>query len=349
MSRYAEVHKIANLRGPGDARPTALQIIADEDLTGKLTDKTFLITGVSSGLGIETLRALHTTGAHVYGTVRNLPAGEIVVSQILSEQQPGGGKISLIEMSLDSFASIRKAAQEFLSKSGGKLNAIIANAGVMACPFSLTVDGHESQFGINHLGHFLLFQLLKDALLFSATHAYPSRYISVTSIAHKFSSVDFSDLNYTTREYEAWAAYGQSKTANIWMANHANRLFSRKYLYAMSVHPGGIVEGSHLSRHIPKEQFEAMFEDEETRRTFKSAAQGAATQVWAAVGAEWKGRGGRYLASLAVQKSREVRAKEEGVFEFANEGYASWAYDREGEEALWKVGLEMVGLGELEQ
>jgi hypothetical protein len=76
MSRYAEVHKPANLRGPGDARPTALQIIDDEGLRGKLSDKVFLVTGVSSGIGIETLKALHATGAHIYGTVRNMPKGQ---------------------------------------------------------------------------------------------------------------------------------------------------------------------------------------------------------------------------------------------------------------------------------
>lgn len=145
MSRYAEAHKVANLGGAGDARPTALQVIEDEGLIGNLSDKVFLITGVSSGLGIETLRALHTTGAHVYGTVRNLPKGQAVVDQILSEKHTGGGKISLIEMSLDSLASVRSGAADFLKKSNGQLNVLIGNAGIMACPYGLTADGFDIQ------------------------------------------------------------------------------------------------------------------------------------------------------------------------------------------------------------
>jgi NAD(P)-dependent dehydrogenase (short-subunit alcohol dehydrogenase family) len=114
MSRYSESHKLANLRGAGDARPTALQVVDDEGLTGQLSDKVFLVTGVSSGIGIDTLRALHTTGAHVYGTVRNMPKGQKVVDQILSEKHEGGGKIDLIDMELGSFESVRKGAQDFL-------------------------------------------------------------------------------------------------------------------------------------------------------------------------------------------------------------------------------------------
>lgn len=120
MSRYAEAHKVVNLRGAGDARPTALQVIKDEGLTGKLANKVFLITGVSSGIGIETLRALHTTGAHIYGTVRSLSKGQKVVNTILAEAHPSGGKITLIEMSLDSFASVRSGAADFLQKSNNK-------------------------------------------------------------------------------------------------------------------------------------------------------------------------------------------------------------------------------------
>jgi NAD(P)-dependent dehydrogenase (short-subunit alcohol dehydrogenase family) len=149
MSRYAEVHKIGNLRGAGDARPTALQIIEDEGLSGRLSDKTFLVTGVSSGIGIDTLRALHATGAHVYGTVRSLEKGQKVVDQILSEKREGGGKIDLVELELDSFESVKKGAEDFLARSGGRLNALIANAGIMATPEGRTKDGWELQVSIN--------------------------------------------------------------------------------------------------------------------------------------------------------------------------------------------------------
>tara|TARA_R110002003_G_scaffold1364_3_gene22918 strand:- start:6676 stop:7722 length:1047 start_codon:yes stop_codon:yes gene_type:complete len=344
MSRYAEAHKIANLHGPGDARPTALKVIEDEGLQGKLSDKVFLITGVSSGIGIETMRALHTTGAHVYGTVRNLPEGQKVVEQILSEKHEFSGKIDLIEMELDSLASVRKGAQDFLSKSGGKLNVLIGNAGTMATPYGLTKDGFEVQFATNHLAHFLLFQLLKDSLLASATPAFPSRYVSVTSVAHTFGTVNFADYNFSNGTYDPWKAYGQSKTANIWLANGIERRYAARHLHATSVHPGSIVEGSTLGRHLSEETKKALTGDADTQRTFKDSAQGAATQVFAAVGEEWKDKGGRYLSGLTEQKSHEERAGEEGMFPNANEGYAEWAYDEEAEERLWRESLGMVGL-----
>lgn len=346
MSRYADAHRIANLRGPGDARPTALHVIKDEELLGKLGDKVFLITGVSSGIGIETLRALHATGAHVFGTARNMSKGQEVVDQILGEKHQGGGKIDLFEMHLDDFSSVRKGATYFLEKSGGKLNSLVANAGVMATPFGKTVDGFEQQFATNHLSHFLLFNLLKHALLASATPEYPSRYVSVTSMAHMWGTVHVGDYNYDNTGYTPFDGYGQSKTANIWFANAIERKYGTQDLHATSVHPGGILEGSALSRHMSKEVFEAMELDDKTKNTFKTPSQGAATQVYAAVGKEWAHKGGRYLAGLVEQKSKEETAKVEDMFDTANEGYAPWVYDEEGEERLWKDSLEMIGLKE---
>jgi len=151
MSRYMESYRRPNLAGPGDARPTALQVIEDEGRTGALASKVFLVTGVSSGIGIETLRALHATGAHVIGTVRDLEKGQKVVDEVLAEQKHG--KITLVPMDLSSFASVRAGAAEILSLSGGRLNVLIANAGIMAVPLIHTADGYESQFATNHLGH----------------------------------------------------------------------------------------------------------------------------------------------------------------------------------------------------
>jgi NAD(P)-dependent dehydrogenase (short-subunit alcohol dehydrogenase family) len=343
MSRYAESHKIANLGGAGDARPTALDIIKDENLIGRLSDKVILITGISSGIGVDTLRALHTTGAHIYGTVRNMSKAQPVVDQILSEKHEGGGKIDLIEMDLSSFASVRSGAQSFLSKSPNHLNLLIGNAGIMACPHSTTVDGYECQFATNHLGHFLLFQLLKPALLASATPEYPSRYVSVSSLAHNLAKVNIDDVNFEKSEYDPWQAYGRSKTANIWFANAIERHYASSHLHATSVHPGGIVSTG-LSVHVSEDTKQAMFGDEATLRTFKSSEQGAATTVYAAVSEEWKSKGGRYLSSCMEQKSREERKSEEGMYENANEGYAEWAYDKEGEEKLCRESVRMVGI-----
>ncbi|CAO2653165.1 Nn.00g025760.m01.CDS01 [Neocucurbitaria sp. VM-36] len=155
-----QIHKIPKLCGPGDARPTALLIIEDEGLTDKLSGKVFLVTGVSSGLGIDTLRALYIPGADVYGTIRNFAK---------DHKWESGGKITLIEIELDSFESVRKAANDFLTESHGRLNVLVGNAGVMARPYGLTKDGLEIQFGTDPLGHLLLFHLLLSTLLSSAT------------------------------------------------------------------------------------------------------------------------------------------------------------------------------------
>lgn len=345
MSRYTEVHKIFNLRGPGDARPTALQIVKDEGIVGKLSDKTFLVTGVSAGLGIETLRGLHATGAHIYGTVRNFQKGQKVVDKILGEKIEGGGKIDLVQLELDSFDSIKKAVQDFLFRSGGRLNILVANAGVICAEKSVTKEGFEQQWGTNHLGHFLLFQLLKDALLASGTPEYPSRYVSVSSYGHSFSTVDFDDVNWGKEAYKPWIAYGRTKTANIWMANSIERRFGVHHLHATSVHPGTTLEDSELARNLSKGEMIAKgANDPELMRTFKSAAQGAATQVFAATSKEWANKGGRYLSNCVEQVSFDERLKEGDGFLFSDYGYAPWAYNEENEERLWKESLEMVGL-----
>jgi NAD(P)-dependent dehydrogenase (short-subunit alcohol dehydrogenase family) len=345
MSRYTEVHKVPNLRGVGDARPTALQIIEDEGLFGRLPDKTFLVTGVSSGLGIDTLRALHATGAHVYGTVRNMQKGQRVVDQILGEKREGGGKIDLVELELDSFESIKKGAQDFLFRSGRKLNAVVANAGVMTSQRTMTKDGFELAWGTNHLGHFLLFQLLKDALLASATPEYPSRYVSVSSLGHTISTVNFDDFNWEKTTYRSWPAYGRTKTANIWMANLIERRFGAQHLHATSVHPGVIIEDSNFSQNLSEQDKAALsVQDPSLQRRLKSAPQGAATQVFAAVGKEWANKGGKYLSNCVEQVSMDERAKQDGEFLFADDGYASWAYNEENEERLWRESLKMVGL-----
>ncbi|KAM0490434.1 hypothetical protein ACHAP8_011593 [Fusarium lateritium] len=157
MSRYTASH--ANPQGPGDARPTALQIIEDEGLIGKLTGKVALVTGVNSGIGVETARALYAAGATLYAVdkVKNGPG--------LKSDAPVYG----IELRLDSLTSVRAAAKAFYEKSEEKLNLLILNVGVMATLEGRTEDGFETQFGTNYLGHFLLFQLLKPDLLAAST------------------------------------------------------------------------------------------------------------------------------------------------------------------------------------
>ncbi|KAH8817150.1 hypothetical protein F5884DRAFT_778560 [Xylogone sp. PMI_703] len=239
-SRYAAAY--VNPQGPGDARPTADQIIKDEGLEGKLTDKVFLITGCSSGIGIDTARALAKTGAKLYLTVRDIGKAEKVLADILKP-----GQVELIHMDLDSLASVRTAAQEFLSKSR-QLNVLIANAGILAepGPEKFTKDGFESQFGVNHLAHFLFFSLLKDVLLASSTPSFHSRVVMVASSEHRSSEILFGNYDFKTPgglEYNSFVAYGQSKTANLYMANEIENQFGAKGLHGLALHPGGIASG----------------------------------------------------------------------------------------------------------
>ncbi|ATZ47691.1 hypothetical protein BCIN_03g00030 [Botrytis cinerea B05.10] len=203
MSSYALSHEHPS--GPGDARPTAQQIIQDEGIEGQWANKTILITGCSSGLGVETARALAATGATLYLTVRDVAKTKAILGDLLQLD-----RIHLLTLDLNSLASVRSCASEFLSRSES-LNILIENAGVMTTPEGRTMDGFETQIGTNHLGHFLLFQLLKPVLLASATPEFNSRVIILSSVGHRISDVHFENLN-LEGEYEPWKAYGQSKT-----------------------------------------------------------------------------------------------------------------------------------------
>ena len=323
-SRYAAVHQ--NTKGPGDARPTARDIVNDEGLQGKLTDKVFLITGCSSGIGIETAKALQTTGAKLFLGVRDTTKGQAALSDILKP-----GHVELLKMDLNSLDSVRTAAEEFKSKSK-TLNILINNAGVMATPEGKTVDGFETQFGTNHLSHFLLFQLLKPTLLSSSTSNFNSRVVCVSSSGHRHGGVQFDNYNFERGDYSPWAAYGQSKTANIYMANEIERRYGAKGLHGLSLMPGGIKTG--LQVHVEDQLAAAL---EAAKDLMKSPEQGAATTVYAALSKEWEGRGGRYLENC--QEAAEVESDTLGA-----SGYHPRAYDEEGEKRLWADSLKFVGV-----
>ena len=216
---------------------TCQQVIEREVLTGKLTDTVILITGASSGIGVETARALYHTGAHLYLPVRDMAKGEKVKAEIESDGQQAKGKIELLQLDLDSLDSVRQCAAAFLAKSK-QLNVLICNAGVMAVPEGKTKDGLDVQFGTNHVAHFLLFQLLKGALLSSSTPSFNSRVVIVSSGGHRISPVVFDDLNMDKQPYNPWVAYGQSKTANAYMALELERRYGSRGLHSTSLHPG---------------------------------------------------------------------------------------------------------------
>lgn len=263
-SRYAHLHDVDSLKGPGDARPTAMQIIKDEGLIDKLSDKTFVITGTSSGIGIPTAHAIAATGARVFCTVRDVAKGKDALKDIMSS-----GRVEIIQMDQGSLESVRKAGKEILEKSGGKINVLINNAGIMAVPDrQLSEDGFELQFATNHLAHFLLFQILKPALLSSSTPDFESRLVNLSSSGHRAGGIRIGDYNFDKSDgeqggYNPWAGYGQSKTANIYMANEVERRYGSKGLHGLSVMPGGIFSG--LQKHV----------DEQTMKGFKDPARSA--------------------------------------------------------------------------
>jgi NAD(P)-dependent dehydrogenase (short-subunit alcohol dehydrogenase family) len=285
-----------------------------------------LITGCSSGLGIETARILKATGARLFLTVRDLAKGHTALGDILES-----GRVDLLLLDLSSLESVRKCAAAFLEASGNKLNVLITNAGIMAKPEEKTADGFESQFGTNHLAHFLFFQLLKPALLSSSTPAFQSRVVSLSSIAHRSCPPKMDNLM-LRGEYDPIRAYAHSKTANIWFANEIERRYGDQGLHALSVHPGVI-----MTAIMDHGEVEKYMVDEPFRNYMKSVEQGAATTVWAAIGKVWEGKGGKYLEDCQVSKP----LKEGG--DDLDAGYAKWAYDPENEAKLWKLSNEWVG------
>ncbi|KAI0911615.1 hypothetical protein F4823DRAFT_623384 [Ustulina deusta] len=330
--RYRTAHK--NPKGPGDARPTALQIIRDEQREdGSLRDKVILITGCSSGLGVETARALKVTGATLFLTARNLEKAKTALGDILDD----GNKVHLLKLDLESLASVRACAEEFLARSQ-TLHILIANAGVRLVPEGRTPDGFEVHWATNHLSHFLLFELLKPTLLRCSTPAFQSRVVAVSSTAHRTAPLNFDDLNFEKRKYDGVAAYGQSKLANVYMANEIERRYGSQGLHGWSVHPGGIRTG--LQRPNFRDYFVVLKNGPmHTLRYMQNTEQGAATSVWAAVSRDLEGKGGKYLEECQVS---------EGLVEggdVVGPGHAPWVYHEEDAKKLYGVSLKFVGLG----
>jgi NAD(P)-dependent dehydrogenase (short-subunit alcohol dehydrogenase family) len=207
-------------------------------------------------------------------------------------------------------------------------------SGVRNPPEGTTEDGFETQFGTNHLGHFLLFQLLLPTLLASSTPAFNSRVVNVSSGSHRRSPVVFSNLN-LKGIYTPEIGYAQSKTANILMANQIERLYGAQGLHGLSLCPGAIISGA--QRYDDPVRLKARLP--QIRPVLKNAAQGAATTVWAAVGKVWEGKGGKFLENCT-----ESGVLQEGS-DILTGGYAPHSFDEEAEKKLWQVSCEIVGEG----
>ena len=277
------------------ATSTADDVLAGTDLKGKR----FLVTGASSGIGLETVRSLVSHGAAVVGTARNRAMAERVTAPVHEAATRPGGALEWIELDLGSLQNVRDCATRLLN-SGQRFDAIIANAGVMATPFGRTVDGFEIQFGINHIGHFALVNQI-DSLL-----ADEGRLVVLSSQAHRVSDVSLEDPNFEQQTYDPFIAYGRSKTANALFAVEFDQRHRDRGIRAMSVMPGNSL--TRLARHFSQEQLQGLFETVGKARAeanlppaeLKNIAQAAATSVWAAAVAHKDEVGGRYLENCAV-------------------------------------------------
>lgn len=331
MHRYAAAHALP--QGPGDERPTAKQIIRDEGLEGQLQGKVIVITGATSGIGLETARALTATGATLILTVRNLKRAESVLGDLMASYN-----VSLVQMENASLQSVCNAARTVLARSKNRINILINNAGIMGVPtLQTTEDGHEMHFAVNYLSQFLFFQLLKPALRDSATADFPSRVVNVSSSAHRVAELPHShDYDSQKSDYNWSKAYSQSKLASVYMANELDRRYGAQSLHATSLHPGGI--NTNISRHVGKEFAERIMANEAVSKTLKSPEQGAATTIVAAVGKEWARKGGRYLEDC----QEAGRGEEDG--NPLGSGYVQQTYNPTVEARLWKESLKIVGL-----
>jgi NAD(P)-dependent dehydrogenase (short-subunit alcohol dehydrogenase family) len=220
-----------------DAKSTTDEVLAGISLRGKR----ILVTGVSAGLGIETARALAAHGAHVVGTARDTAKAEAATAQVRKDAASGGGRFEIVALDLADLASVRGCANALLAKEE-LFDVVIANAGVMATPFGHTTDGFETQFGTNHLGHFVLVNRI--APLFREG----GRLVNLSSAGHRYANVDLEDPNFERTPYQPFVAYGRSKTANVLFAVAFDQRHRGRGIRAAAVHPGGI--RTELSRHM---------------------------------------------------------------------------------------------------
>jgi NAD(P)-dependent dehydrogenase (short-subunit alcohol dehydrogenase family) len=199
-----------------------------------------------------------------------------------------------------------------------------------------TVDGFETQFGTNHLSHFLLFNLLQPALLAGAARGLASRVIVLSSVGHRFAEADFADVNWKRRDYDGMAAYSASKTANLWTANEIERRFGSQGIHAWSIQPGAVTTS--LGQNLSEQEQQAIMSDEYLVKVTKNPAQGAATSVWGAVAQALDGRGGKYLENCQVAQPWDPKSGQ------WTPGYGIHAYDETGATKLWESSLKWTGL-----
>jgi NAD(P)-dependent dehydrogenase (short-subunit alcohol dehydrogenase family) len=306
----------------------------DDVLKGvSLSGKRILVTGVSAGLGVETARTLAAHGALVVGAARDLAKAK-AATQVVRDQAAKGGGLELVELDLASLDSVRACADALMS-AGKPFDLVIANAGVMACPQGKTADGFETQFGTNHLGHFVLVNRIESLMKPGA------RLVNLSSAGHRFADVDLEDPNFEHTPYTEFGAYGRSKTANILFAVEFDRRHKAMGVRATAIHPGGI--HTELSRHMQRDVMDKMIADINAAAAaagnppfvYKTIPQGAATSVWSGVVADADTVGGRFCEDCHVAEIVEGEGLRGGV--------RPYALDAARAKALWAKSEEMVG------
>ncbi|GAA4569230.1 SDR family NAD(P)-dependent oxidoreductase [Planotetraspora kaengkrachanensis] len=296
---------------------TAEETVEGVDLFGKQA----VVTGASSGIGVETARALAKAGADVTLAVRDVAAGEKAAADIVAST--GDARVRAAYLDL----SVRDSIDAFVASWRGPLDILVANAGVMAVPERRTAEGWEMQFATNHLGHFALALGLHDALA-AAGHA---RVVVVSSVGHINGDVIWDDPNFEENPYDEWKAYSQSKTANILFAVEAARRWAEDGIVVNALNPGRIW-GTGLSRHMstPPASFEPGSSD---GVSVKDISQGAATSTLLAASPLVEGVTGRYF-----EDCEEAAPHAPGL----RRGFASYAVDPGAAVRLWRLSLDMI-------
>ncbi len=308
---------------------TAAEVIAGIDLGGRRA----VVTGGYSGIGLETTCALVGAGAEVIVPARR--------PEVATAALDGIDRVTVVGMDLADRAAVTRVGAE-IAADGRPVDLIIGNAGIMAVPFSL-VDGVESHFATNLLGHYLLINALWPAVPDGA------RVVLLSSAAHFYSPVRFDDLNFDAG-YDKWQAYGQSKTADVLAAVHLDRQAAGRGIHAFAVNPGGIL--TPLQRHMSKqEMLDRGWIDENGNQAldaFKTPEQGAATTVWAATAAALADHGGTYLNDCEVAApviTDDVVANPDAPGVRDRSGVRDYAIDPEQAERLWRLAADLTGVG----
>jgi len=289
------------------------------DSKARLDGKTAIVTGANTGIGKETVKDFVNRGATVILACRTVSKGEEAKKDIVADTGTSPDKIHVRQLDLGSLKSVRKFTEEFLAEFP-KLHILVNNAGVMMCPFSLTEDGFEQQFGVNHLGHFALTNLLLPRIKESGPK---TRIVNLSSLGHKsFAYFKMNDLLWKENKYSDLYAYGQSKLCNVLFTKELHKRLADTDITVYAVHPGAVA--TDLIRHYPKVQAVLRIIYPYGLNLFvKMPKDGAQTSIYCSVQEGIENLSGEYFADCAREKSHK------------------WSYDVDKQQELWKVSEEM--------